>query len=96
MSIEPKPASRAKKPSATAAPTEAPRQRLRREDPVAFARWHKRLSDQLDDVIAVAYDATSPLTDRRLSRVYARQLLEEAESALEELLALAEPPQDNP
>ena len=93
MSIESKPTKRAKKAS-TSEP-EQPRVSLRREDPVAFGRWHKRLSDQIDDVIAVARDATSPPSERRLSRVYARQLLEEAESALEDLLAMAQPPDES-
>jgi hypothetical protein len=91
MSIEPKPAKRAKK--ASSADADQPPVPLRRDDPVAFGRWHKRLSDQIDDVIAVARDATSPPSERRLSRVYSRQLLEEAESAIEELLALAQPPE---
>jgi hypothetical protein len=90
MSIEAKPMKRAKK----ASPSEAaePRTLLRREDPVAFGAWLSRLRAQADDVIAVAYDATSPPSDRRLSRAYARQLLEEAESALGDLLAMAQPP----
>jgi len=96
MSIEAKPARRAKKSSPSAAPSEGAEARtpLRLEDPVAFGRWHKRLSDQVDDVIAVARDATSPPAERRLSRVYARQLLEEAESAIEDLLAIAKSPED--
>jgi hypothetical protein len=42
-------------------------------------------------VISVAYDATCPPAERRLSRAYARQLLEEAEGALRELLEMAQP-----
>ena len=94
MTIEPKPAKRAKKPSVPSAPNKpgAPLVPLHREDPVAFGAWLGRMRDQIDDAIAVAYDATSRAADRRLSRAYARQLLEEAEDSLMELLDMAQPP----
>jgi hypothetical protein len=65
---------------------------LRHDDPVAFDRWLNALREHIDDALAAGYDATRPVRQRRLSRVYAGELLQEAEDAIRHLLAMGARP----
>ena len=60
-------------------------------DPEAMRWWFARLRAQIEDVIAAGEDATRPPGQRRLGRAAAREAIEEAGRALEQLLEAAEP-----
>jgi hypothetical protein len=59
-------------------------------DREAVRAWLAHLRAQIEDVVATGEDATRPPDQRRLGRAAARQGIEEARRALEQLLAAAE------
>lgn len=59
------------------------------DDRAAVRAWLDDLAARVYDLAAVAEDQTAPIADRRLGRVAARELLEEARGSLDDLIALA-------
>ncbi len=59
---------------------------VRLHDPVHVACWAEDLSNQVQDLLSAAHDATEKKRHRVLSRAAARNKIDEAADALEKLL----------
>jgi hypothetical protein len=67
-----------------------PTSRVRWEDPERVGVWLKALREQIDNAVAAGEDATRRCRKRVLSRAEARRKLRDANTRLDELLAMAE------
>jgi len=62
---------------------------LNLSDPAAVRAWLDDLSGRVDDLADAAEDQTAPIGRRMLGRAKARELMQDARSTLDQLVALA-------